>query len=335
MKSTIQTIWKNKAGATIKDVVGLEIGAGHPQGVPAVRLHLTNNQTELLAAGFIKLDDTLPLTPESIADPSPTWVLPREFQAPKAAIAVTSPMAILRQTSDTGNRDERSLSLREASLKTDSNHPPIVSTMPDFLASWVAGRFPQGHRPTTRSIQTSLTAAINCFTNGPVPQESDKPSIAVFCFKHHSSITAFFDGNLVLYREHPIGYMTIKEEIGKSMSMDLEMVDTLMDDPVVDISSIIEAPLNTLFRQIDISADYLSRRKNCIINDFYVYGLPCGVNHWTTTFKKMIKKPLHHLHPFGGISCSNKKLLLPDSFEQDAPLFTTAIGAARALLEDL
>lgn len=334
MKQKIQTTFGNRASTVSRDVVGLEVGANLPQGVPAVRIHIHKRHTELLAAGFIKLDDTLPLSPED-SGITASWSLPRQFQASKAAIAVTSPMAILRQTSDTGERDESGLTLRRASLKTDSHHPPVVATMPDFLASWVAERFPQGHRPTTRSIQTSLTAAINCFMTGPVAQESNNPAITVLCFKHHSSITAFFDGNLVLYREHPIGYMTIKEEIGKSMSMDLEMVDTIMDDPVVDISSIIEPPLNALFRQVDISADYLSRRKQCTIDDFYIYGLPNGVKHWTATFKKMIKKPLHHLHPFGGISCSNKKLLLPDSFEKDAPLFTTAIGAARALLEDL
>jgi hypothetical protein len=335
MKPKIQTTFKNRASAVSKDVVGMELGAGLPQGVPVVRLHVTKKHTELLAAGFVKLNDHLPDTQVEPELETNNWALPKEFQASKAAIAVTSPMAVLRQTSDTGEKESGVSKIRKVSVKTDRHHPPIVSSMPDFMAAWIAARFPEGRRPTTRSIQTSMSAALNCFMCGPVMPDQDKPALAVFCFKHQSSIAVFFEGRLILYREHPVGYMTIKESISKKMNIDVEMVDTLMNDPVVDISPIIEPPLNALFRQVDISADYLSRRKNSEINDYYIYGIPSGVKHWTQTFKKVVGKQLHHLHPFGGISCSHKRLLLPDSFEKDAPLFMSAIGAARALLEDL
>lgn len=335
MKQHINTTFINRASSNSKDVVGIEIGANLPQGVPVVRLHVNKTQTELLAAGFLKLNDTLPNSIADLDTPSETWSLPKDFHASKAAIAVTHPHSILRQTSSTGEVDSSDVKHRKVSIVTDRQHPPIIASMPDYLASWVAKRFPEGHRPTTRSIQTSLAAALNCFLAGPVPQSSDNPALVVFCFKNHSSITAFYANRLVLYREHPIGYMTIKEAISKKMNIDISMADTIMDDPVVDISPITDPILSTLFRQVDISADYLSRRKNCPINDFYIYGLPSGIKHWTSTFKKLINKPLHHLHPFGGISCSHKRLLLPDSFEQDAPLFTVAVGAARALLEDL
>ncbi|MFO7937626.1 MAG: hypothetical protein R6V06_08485 [Kiritimatiellia bacterium] len=334
MENNIKTILKDKTETTVKDVVGLEIGSGHNQGVPAVRLRTNRGKTELLAAGFVNLDDKLPQNPEALDKPSGSWSLPKEFHAPKAAVAVTSPAAILRQTSETNSKGEEKLTHRRAFMETDKDYPPLLSSMPDFLAAWVAQRFPEGHRPTTRSIQTSSAAAINCFLTGPVPQENPGAAITVFCFKNYSSIVAFFKGNLVLYREHPVGYMTIKEEISKSMNIDIAMVDSLIDDSVIDISSIITPPLNALFRQVDISSDYISRRKNCPIENFYIYGLPGGVKHWTKTFRNLIKKPLHHLHPFGGISCSSRKLHLPESFERDAPLFTTAVGAAKALLED-
>lgn len=334
-KYKIPTIGKTKASATSKDVVGLEIGAGLTQGVPIVRLRVSKQQTELLAAGFIKLDDRLPDSPAALSNNTALWSLPKPFQASKAAVAVTSLLATLRQSSDTGESDRHEPKLRKASQATDSEHPPVIASMPDFLAAWVAERFPEGRRPTTRSIQVSPAAALNCFLTGPIPQSSGRPALVVFCYQRYSSITLFFEGALMLYREHPVGYMTVKESISTKMNMDIDMVDSLMNDTVVDVSSVTEPVLNTLFRQVEISADYLARRKNCTVTDFYIYGLPSGVNHWTTAFKKFVKQPLHHLHPFGGISCNYKRLLLPDSFEKNAPLFMTAIGAARALLEDL
>ena len=332
----IQEIIKTRTLSVSRDVVGIEVGANLPQGTPAVRMHINKNQVELLAAGFLKLNEDMPGSAAELEDmPAAFWTLPKAFQASKAAIAITSKEAILRQTSDTGEQDSNKDHLRKASLKTDPQHPPIVSSMPDFLASWAASKFQEGHRPTTRSIQTSLTAALNCFLCGPVPASSKKPAAVIFCFGHHCAITMFYENRVILYREHPIGYLTIKEAISAKMGIDISMAETMMDDPVIDITPVINPLLDNLYRQVDISADYLARRKGCTVKNFYIYGLPCGINHWTSTFKHMVNKPLHHLHPFGGLSCSNKKLLLPNSFEKTAPLFISAIGAARALLEDL
>ncbi|MFA7173618.1 MAG: hypothetical protein WC340_09420 [Kiritimatiellia bacterium] len=335
LKNKIQTAGKITAAAISQDVVGLEIGAGLAQGVPAVRLQINKQQTELLAAGFIKLDDRFPDSPEAFINNAALWSLPKSFQASRAAIAVTSPLATLRQSSESGEDDSGGLKLRKASQGTDNQHPPMIASMPDFLAAWVAERFPEGRRPTTRSIQVSSAAALNCFLTGPVRQSTTRPALVVFCYQRRSAIALFFEGGLLLYREHPVGYMTIKESISQKMNMDIGMVDTMMNDQLVDVSSVTEPLFSTLFRQIQISADYLERRKNCAVSDFYIYGLPGGVDHWRAAFQKFVGQPLHHLHPFGGISCNHKRLRLPDYFENDAPLFMTAIGAARALLEDL
>jgi hypothetical protein len=334
MNLNIETIFKKRRAATTRDVVGLELGAGLPQGVPMVRLQTKRRKVELMAAGFVKLDDTLPVSPETASRLTGCWSLPKPFQAHKAAIAVTSPLTTLRQTSSSGAKEDAETLTRKVSVTTDRQHPPLVSFMPDFLASWCATRFPEGRRPTARSIQTSTSSALNCFLTGPVSLSSNNPAIAIFCFGYHSSIAAFYEGRLLLYREHPVGYLTVQEAVCKKMGIDPEIADTMMNDHVVDISTVTEPILSTLCRQADISADYLSRRKNCVVNAFYVYGIPSGVKQWTTAFLSTVGKPLNHLHPFGGIACSHRHLSLPESFEKDAPLFMSAIGAARALLED-
>jgi len=332
----IQTTLRKRVSATSRDVVGIELGANLPQGTPVIRLHINKKQTELFAAGFLNLDEDMPGTAVEATDmPAGTWSLPKAYQASKAAIAVSSKLAMFRLTPSTGASDSEDDDMRTATLTTSPEHPPVVSSMPDFLASWIVTRLPQGRRPTVRSIQTSPTAALNCFLCGPVPANSSKPAAVIFCFAHYSAITVFYDNKLVLYREHPTGYMTIKEAISAKMSIDIALAEAVMDDAVVDISPIINPLMESLYHQVDISVDFLARRKSCIVDSFYIYGLPCGINHWTDTFKRLMNKPLQHLHPFGGISCSNSRLLLPDSFEKTAPLFMSAVGAARALLEDL
>jgi len=80
------------------DVVGLELGADYSQGVPAVRLRKKEGRTELVAFDFLPLPGKLPLKPEEADEPQ-VWSLPRPFQAPHAALAITSPHTFLRHSS--------------------------------------------------------------------------------------------------------------------------------------------------------------------------------------------------------------------------------------------
>lgn len=82
-----------------KDIVGVEMFSGKPEGCPAVRLYRKKDTWHLAAVGFAKPPDGE--MPECWDDVSkqPSWELPRQFRAPSAAIAVNSDMGSFGQAS--------------------------------------------------------------------------------------------------------------------------------------------------------------------------------------------------------------------------------------------
>lgn len=98
---TIEIHFPVKGGGSkgLSDVVGVEFNSGDPRGCPAVRLTRKRGVWCVTAAGFVPPPDgVLPTSWEEVSK-QPTWALPVEFQAPYAALAVTSPGMLVRQTS--------------------------------------------------------------------------------------------------------------------------------------------------------------------------------------------------------------------------------------------
>ena len=80
------------------DVVGVDLFSGDKRGCPAVRLVEKKGVLRISAVGFVPAPDGA--LPESWQDASKscTWSLPPQFQAPHAALAVTSPDMFFAQT---------------------------------------------------------------------------------------------------------------------------------------------------------------------------------------------------------------------------------------------
>lgn len=80
------------------DVVGIDLFGGDPRGCPAVRLTERKGTLHMTAVGFVSAPlDNLPASWEE-ASRSCTWSLPSAFQAPRAALAVSSPEMFFTQT---------------------------------------------------------------------------------------------------------------------------------------------------------------------------------------------------------------------------------------------
>ena len=83
----------------LSDVTGVYLGSGDARGCPAVRLQRRKGVWSVAAAGFVPAPvGALPSSWEE-AGKQPSWALPAEFQAPYAALAVSSPEMLIRQTS--------------------------------------------------------------------------------------------------------------------------------------------------------------------------------------------------------------------------------------------
>ncbi len=311
------------------DVVGLEIGAGHPEGVPAVRLRLrANRKTELVAAGFLPLTDRLPET-AAAAEPV-IWTLPKPFQAPYAALAVSSSLASLRHAGGAG--DERA-DCRTASLTFGADIPPLTASLPEFQAAWAARLLPEGRAPTACSLQVASAAAVNGFSLSPHFATLTETTVVLFVFANHTALAAFSGGKLALYREHPLGFRLVRAAISRAMHIEDNLVDAVIQEALVDATPIIEPVLKPLFRQVEMLADYLLRRRNCTTLRFSLCGLPAGMRLWGDLFTRALNYPLTPFHPFDGLLKAQRPGPLPADIAAAEPFLMTALGAARAVLE--
>ena len=336
MKSAPLNVKFSTQSKPFTDVVGLEIGASYTQGVPAVRLRKRNGKSELVAAGFLALPGELPQKPD-LEDEVPIWSLPRPFQAQYAALAVTSPLAFLRHAAGSIDDEEANklLAYRTASRQFAPELPPLMAGIPKFQATWAARLLPEGHQPTACSLQVSPAAAINTFLASPLFDSVSGTAVMLFVFPAYTSLVAFSESRLVLYREHPVGYGHVREAVSSHMRIDPSLADSILEDTFIDPTPMVEPVLRTLFRQVEISCDYLTRRKNCQTQNIFVCGLPSGAKHWTSVFARMLKLTLVPFLPFEGLERASQSSGVPENFSTIAPFLTTALGAARAVLEDV
>jgi hypothetical protein len=320
------------------DVVGLELGAAYPDGVPAVRLRKREDAIELVSAGFLDLPGCLPETPDLAPEVSPVWRLPLPFQAPHAALAITSQLNYLRHASGPGEESPNSKSsipYRTTSRPLEPDLPPLEAGIPEFQAAWAARLLPEGRTPTTCSLQLASVAAINSFMASPQFNTLSGTVVALFVFSGQTSLVAFHEGKLVLYREHPIGYGHVRSAITNQMRIDSALADSVLQDTFIDPLPMIEPVLKDLFRQVEISSDYLLRRRNCKSQQFFLCGLPSGANYWSTVFNRMMKLPLTPFHPFEGFEKPQRQSQIPEDLVAVEPFLMTALGAALAVLEDV
>ena len=319
------------------DIVGLEVGAGLAEGVPAVRLRKRDGKIELLAADFLKLPGVLPETEQDAQNKPATWSLPSPFQAPHAALAVCSKQGFLRHVSDTGAEppDKRLTSFRTTSRISASDLPPLEAGLPEFQAAWTARLLPEGRHPTACSIQISSAASLNGLVTAPVFAAADGTATVLFVFSGHTALAAFQNSRLVLYREHPVGYVHLRSAVSTQMGIDITLADSVLDDTLIDPAPIIEPVLRPLFRQVEISADYLSRRRNCKVDHFFICGLPSGTRYWSSVFSHMMNFPLTVCPVFDGIERPvRQKQHTAAISTANEQLLMAAYGAARAVLED-
>jgi hypothetical protein len=319
------------------DIVGLELGAGLAQGVPAVRLRKRDNKTELVAAGFLTLPGSLPESADTGASEAVIWHLPGPFQAAHAALAVNSKHAFIRHSASAGDDlpEKKQIAYRQTSRVIAPDLPPLLAGLPEFQAAWAARLLPEGHRPTACSLQIAAAAAMSGLIAAPTFAAASGNAIALFVFAEYTALAAFQETKLVLYREHPVGARHLRDAIGAQMGIDVSLADSVLDDTLIDPTPIIEPVLRPLFRQVEISSDYLLRRRNCPVKHFFVCGLNAGARYWSAIFTRMMSQPLTPCQPFDGIEPAVTGTHVPKDLSTVAPLLMAAAGAARAVLEDV
>jgi len=250
---------------------------------------------------------------------------------------VRSPLAYLRHSADgqAAAEEERGMAYRHAARQTAPEMPQLVAGLPEFQAAWAARLLPEGHRPTVCSIQVAAAAAIGGFAASPALARAQGHAVALFVFSASTSLVAFQDGRLVFYREHAVGMDHLRDAISSQMGIGPELADAVLEDTLIDPTPVIEPILRPLYRQIEISADYLLRRRKCQVEHFFVNGLTVGCSHWSRLFTRMMGHAMTFCSPLEGLDRAGQAVRLPEEVEKRAPLLMTALGAARTVLEDV
>lgn len=319
---------------SITDVVGLEVGADLDFGTPAVRMRIRSGEPEIVAAGFLPIDSRIPGSFPS-ESPESRWQLPKPFCAPSAAIAVNSEDSVLRQavSVDDALSDRDKHSYRTRQYKSRSGFLSFVAAIPETIASWAASLLPEGRKPTACSIQISALARLNAFAASETFLKSNGKALAIFVGPESSALVIFDDFEPLLYREHSIGSNNAIEAVSLGMNLDRATSEKILNETLVDPTSMLEPTLGPLFRQAELSVDYASRKNGSFIENFYLCGLTTGSRYWAQLFREKTGAEIVPISPALDYRRSSSAVL-PDGFEKLAPLFMPAIGAAMAVLED-
>lgn len=326
-----------RASSPAGDMVGIELGSGNRAGTPAVRIRRhAGGAFELAAAALLPFDSTLP-----VADAAPPeakgagWVLPKAFHAPSAAFAVTSEDALLRQASgiDEAMADKEKEQFRTQLRAGDGDSLPFVVAVPDVVASWAAHLLPEGRRPTAVSIQVSDLARLNAFAVSPSFSETNGTALLLIAGASSTALAIFHEFAPILYRKHSIGSRDVLEAVSRKMNVNEGTARDILNDTLIDPTSVIEPVLGPLFRQAEMSADYAVRMKGCFVDRFFLCGLDTGVRYWVDVFKRRTGAEIVPCNPALEMARA-ASAVLPADFETLAEAFVPAVGAAVAAMED-
>lgn len=331
---------KSSGGSTpqpkpAEDVVGIELGSGHAEGTPVARLRRgQDGRLELVAAALLPLDSRVP---EAGAAPlrGSGWALPKAFQAPSAAMVISSEEAVLRQASgvDEALADKDKAAFRTQLYAKGGDSLPFVAAVPEHVAAWAARLLPEGRRPTAVSIQVADMARLNAFAVCPSFTETNGTALLLIAGATSTALAIFHEFEPILYRKHSIGNRDVLEAVCRKMNLDEGTARQILNDTLVDPTPVIEPVLGPLFRQAEMSADYAVRMKGCFIDRFFLCGQATGIHYWAEVFKSKTGAEIVPCNPALEMPRAPDAILPPD-FEAISRTFTPAIGGAAAAMED-
>ena len=319
------------------DVVGVEVGAGLSEGAPAVRLRRApDGAVRIAAAGFVPVVSDVASILAMPADMRGPWSLPPEFRAPAAALAVTSPDALVRQSDSpedaTADFDVSTLRTK-ASATGKKGALPFVAFMPEELAKRIARLLPEGRKPTAVSIQVSPLARVNAFAASPSLGAAGGTAVLVQIAANATTIALFAKGSVALYRELSVGEEDSLRAVAGPMNVDNATAKELLEGGLVDPAPFLGPLLMPVFRQAELSTDWVLRRNGLVVEKFFVAGPPALAPHWAAIFRDQTGRDAAVCDPVADFPQEEGAALPPD-FGKATGLFAAALGAAAAAMQD-
>lgn len=328
---------KGRAKGPPADVVGVEVGAGLSEGAPAVRLRRApDGALRIAAAGFVPVVSDIPSILAMQPDMRGPWSLPPAFRATAAALAVTAPDALVRQSDsvEDATADFDAATLRtKASPTAKKGALPFVAFMPEELARRVARLLPEGHRPTAVSIQVSPLARVNAFAASPALAEAGGTAVLIQIAANATTIALFAKGAVSLYRELSVGEADSLRAVAGPMNVDDATARELLEGGLVDPAPFLGPLVMPIFRQAELSTDYVLRRNGLVVERFFVAGPAALAPHWAKIFRDQTGREATVCDPIAGFP-QEEGASLPADFGKVSGLFAAALGAAAAAMQE-
>lgn len=322
------------------DVSGVELFCDDSRGCPAVRLTCKKGQWSLHSFGFVPPPDgTLPTEWDGLSK-QPAWSMPYAFQSPHAAYAVNSSDAFIRQTSgipDVVGTPVSDKGTRGISIKMADEASCLECGIPEYQALWLSRLLPEGKRPTACSIQITPAAYLSAIRLQPEFIAADGNAMAIYASPFAINIAAYKEGELILFRKCPAvgGWRSMRESVMKTMGLDDEIIDSVLDDTLIDPRPALEPFARQVLDQLELSRNYLHSRHSLKLSKIFLFGLPSGSHYWSQIAVDALRFPLITPSAFEGIPIAQHASvsLQGELTASQSQVFLPALGAAIAAME--
>ena len=123
------------------------------------------------------------------------------------------------------------------------------------------------------------------------------------------------------------GYLAIREAVIKTLGVEEELVDSVLEDALIDPRPVLEPFIHNVLEQLELARAYLSSKHQINVDKIMLLGMPKGVEHWRHSAEETLKLQIIAPAPFDGI-------LIDKGVNITQPTdFLVALGAALAASE--
>lgn len=321
------------------DVVGVDVGG---TATKAVRLKKGKAGITLMAADLLPVA----LRPgEGAAAPVTPIHLPKPLRARNVALAISSPVAVVKLLNLPAHSDKSAdshvselLGLGDTSefrvayetvARTRAETKVLAVAIPDQIPHAACGLFPAG-RPAPCSIEISGLCSLTAYARGP-GKENREQCVAVMDFGAYVTTVAFFNkGVLSLIRKFDFGISAILKRLKESLGVETEVALGILTDGSFDISQVLHQAMESFLQQAVISWDFVERRENTHVTKLFVSGGTAGLRSWSEEVRKKTGLDPEFWDPFAGLQIHPGAV--PERLKGQEPRLSAALGAAMAVI---
>ena len=205
----------------------------------------------------------------------------------------------------------------------------LEAAMPEFQVLWLARLLPEGHRPTASSIQPAEAALMASVLAQPALAANGGNAMVMFMLSDGVIFGGYKAGRPVLWRRCPIrgGFVQMRETVQRGLGLDETMVDSVLEDTLIDPRSATEPFLGPILNELDLSRAYLVGKHGMNIDRIMLVGLPAGGRHVSAFAHDAFRMDLFQPGIFDGLQLPAKGEVKADC------AFLPALGAALAASE--